>query len=230
MNLTENEIRLLTAIRDSEYHSSDGSKDAIVGTPIWVNCIWDFAGKKLFPGVMASLSKKGLVKTSELIDRRRKSIHDGECCWITSKGWDALELSLKLKETAMTEATETVTETTETPKAPKAKRAPRKKAVTADDLAKAVKKSAARVAKANAPAPKAKKVAKKAAKPAKKSAATRTVRVGKLHKISSEGLRAESRRKTTYDAIKNGMDIANFSGDRGDLDKLIRTGKVEVRA
>lgn len=69
MNITAMERKLLLAIRDSEYNDSDNKL-----SPVWVNCLWGFEGKRHFPGVMSSLSKKGLAGT------------DGECCWLTARG------------------------------------------------------------------------------------------------------------------------------------------------
>lgn len=68
--ITDGERSLLIAIRDSEYH--DGSDP--VDDPVWVDCLWGWSDTTKFPGTMASLVKKGLVKTN------------GETCSITAAG------------------------------------------------------------------------------------------------------------------------------------------------
>jgi hypothetical protein len=71
MTLTDSEKKLIKAIGHSEFGNGQiCTKD----NPAWVDCIWGFEGKRLFAGVMASLSKKGLAET------------DGECCWLTEAG------------------------------------------------------------------------------------------------------------------------------------------------
>lgn len=72
--LTENERGLLLAIRHSDYH--DGRDP--VGNPVWVETSCEGYGTSA-GGVMASLTTKGLAGT------------DGEACWITQAGIDALD-------------------------------------------------------------------------------------------------------------------------------------------
>lgn len=72
INITANERKLILAIRDSEYNGDGGL------APVWVNCMWGWYGKRIFSGVMSSLVKKGLAGS------------DGECCWLTKKGLDAV--------------------------------------------------------------------------------------------------------------------------------------------
>lgn len=74
MNVTENELDLLRAIRDSEYH--DGRDP--VDDDVWVDCLHGWSDTRKFPGTMASLIKKGLART------------DGECCSLTQAGFDAV--------------------------------------------------------------------------------------------------------------------------------------------
>ena len=74
MNITTNERELLTAIRDNEFQ--DGRD--VIDNPVWVDCIGGWADTAKFGGVMASLTKKDLAGT------------DGECCWITQAGFDAI--------------------------------------------------------------------------------------------------------------------------------------------
>ena len=69
MKITENEKGLLLAIVTSEY--GDFATDAV-----WVNCLWGWSETRKFPGVMASLVRKGLAKT------------DGETCRLTDAGAD----------------------------------------------------------------------------------------------------------------------------------------------
>ena len=71
-NMTMNEWKLLTAIRDSEFH--DGRDP--VDSHTWVDCL-KFDSRS-HAGTMSSLSKKDLAYT------------DGETCWITQKGFDAI--------------------------------------------------------------------------------------------------------------------------------------------
>jgi hypothetical protein len=66
--LTEKESALLVAIYKSEFN------DATHKAWVWVDCLWGFESKKLFGGVMASLTKKELVLT------------DGEVCCLTDAG------------------------------------------------------------------------------------------------------------------------------------------------
>lgn len=77
MQVTENERALLIAIRDNEFHDGDDPIDS----PVWVNCIWGWEGTRKYAGTMASLTKKGLART------------DGECCWVTQAGFDAVKES-----------------------------------------------------------------------------------------------------------------------------------------
>ena len=71
--ITTNERNLLTAIRDSEYH--DGRNP--VDSPTWVDCV--IFDSRAHAGTMSSLSKKDLAYS------------DGETCWITQKGFDAIK-------------------------------------------------------------------------------------------------------------------------------------------
>jgi hypothetical protein len=73
--LTANEINLLAAILRNEFH--DGCPP--VDNPIWVDCIDGWSDTAKFGGVMASLTKKGLAGT------------DGESCWISQAGFDAIQ-------------------------------------------------------------------------------------------------------------------------------------------
>ena len=74
MKITTNERGLLEAIRDSE----DGEKATPIGQLVWVNCLWGWEGTRKFPGVMASLQKKGLAVT------------DGEAVRLTYEGFRAV--------------------------------------------------------------------------------------------------------------------------------------------
>jgi hypothetical protein len=74
MNLTEKEIDLLTAMRDSEYH--DGRHPVEGAT--WVDCLRVSFPASGIGGVMASLTQKGLAWT------------DGEACSVTQEGFDAI--------------------------------------------------------------------------------------------------------------------------------------------
>jgi hypothetical protein len=67
VKITENEKGLLIAIVTSEY--GDWATD-----DVWVNCLWGWSETRKFPGVMASLVRKGLAKS------------DGECCCLTDAG------------------------------------------------------------------------------------------------------------------------------------------------
>jgi len=78
-NLTENELKLMLAIRDSEYNDDGAMETPRRSSPVWVNCIWGFEGKKKFGGVMGSLSTKGLA------------VSDGETCHLTKAGLDLIE-------------------------------------------------------------------------------------------------------------------------------------------
>jgi hypothetical protein len=50
----------------------------------------------------------------------------------------------------------------------------------------------------------------------------------KLFKASAAGLRDGSRRRKSFDSIRDGMLRANYKGDRSDLDKMIRNGQVRA--
>lgn len=67
--MTNKEAKLLSQIITSEYH--DGM--AVVGHPVWVDCVCDGLGASA-GGVMASLVAKGWAQT------------DGEACWVTQAG------------------------------------------------------------------------------------------------------------------------------------------------
>jgi hypothetical protein len=69
MKVTENEVDLLVAIRDSEYNDNDTCLN-----PVWLNCVWGFSGSKRFSGTSSSLVKKGLIVT------------DTDTCWLTPEG------------------------------------------------------------------------------------------------------------------------------------------------
>lgn len=78
MTITENERKLMIAIRDSEYQEYDPDDPESGKDRVWVDCMWGFEGKKKFGGVMASLSVKGFAGT------------DGETCWLTDAGLAAI--------------------------------------------------------------------------------------------------------------------------------------------
>ena len=64
--MTEKERAVLTAVRDSDYHDSQDP----VGNPVWSNCLAPahvgdtHVSTRAFPGVVASLAKKGWVVCS----------------------------------------------------------------------------------------------------------------------------------------------------------------------
>jgi hypothetical protein len=72
ITITKGERSLLAAIRDSEFH--DGNDP--VGNYVWVDYLDGWSDTRKFPGTMASLAKKGLVKTN------------GETCALTQAGFD----------------------------------------------------------------------------------------------------------------------------------------------
>ena len=86
IELTENERRMLVAIRDSEYHSSAGEDR--VDEAIWSDTTMDTAEGFGMPrpthgGICASLKKKGLAMFQQDCD--------GEVIWITRAGYDAIQ-------------------------------------------------------------------------------------------------------------------------------------------
>jgi len=86
MTITDQEFKLLRSINNSEYHSAEPDAEKRAQEPVWVDCIWAFEGRRAFSGVMSSLSKKGLAKT------------DGECCWLTPKGFAVLQGAVVMNE------------------------------------------------------------------------------------------------------------------------------------
>jgi hypothetical protein len=108
-NLTENEIKVLRAILKSEY--MDGT-DHPVGHIVWSFSCNPFADKKTFPGVCASLSKKGLVG----FENCGGGIRGGEnVMWITQDGMDVLnEIDAKTKAEQPAECKEKMKETSST--------------------------------------------------------------------------------------------------------------------
>ena len=82
--MTALERRLLTQIRDSEYH--DGSDP--VDHEVWRSIACEgFKGKQV-NGVLSSLAKKGWAKTQE--DGKDEEGRDESVVWITRAGFDAL--------------------------------------------------------------------------------------------------------------------------------------------
>ena len=79
IKLTENELKLMLAIRDSEYNDDGAFATPRTSSPVWVSCMWGFEGKKKFGGVMASLSNKGLAWS------------DGETCGLSDAGLALIE-------------------------------------------------------------------------------------------------------------------------------------------
>ncbi len=49
----------------------------------------------------------------------------------------------------------------------------------------------------------------------------------RLFRVTSLGMQEKSRRKETYESIVDGMLLADFKGDKGDLAKLLRNGQVK---
>jgi len=76
-NLTANEMEALKAIFECEYHDGCAPEQRI-NNAVYVWACNPFRSQRSFSGTMASLSKKGLANT------------DGECCWITRAGFEAL--------------------------------------------------------------------------------------------------------------------------------------------
>ena len=85
MNTTANEMLMLRAIFDSEFHSLSGA--GRIGYPVWSDCTQDsklLAGmsRAARGGVASSLGKKGLAGFQQDAD--------GDICWITAAGFEAL--------------------------------------------------------------------------------------------------------------------------------------------
>ena len=76
-NLTAKELEALTAIFECEYHN-ECAPEKRINNPVYTWACNPFRTLRSFSGIMASLAKKGLAGT------------DGECCWITRAGFEAL--------------------------------------------------------------------------------------------------------------------------------------------
>jgi hypothetical protein len=76
--VTANELALLEAIYNSEFHDGISGAGRIKNS-VWLDCIWGFSGTPKFGGIMSSLSKKGLASSYE------------DVCWITALGYDVLQ-------------------------------------------------------------------------------------------------------------------------------------------
>jgi len=77
--LTTLEVQGLQGILDSEFH--DGNDP--IKNPVWTWSANPFGNKKTFSGVVSSLVKKGLVKSS--------GYDKDDVIYITQAGWDALQ-------------------------------------------------------------------------------------------------------------------------------------------
>ena len=85
MNTTANEMLMLRAIFESEFHATFGA--ARIGEPVWSDCTQDSKllremSRAARGGVCSSLSQKGLAGFQQDAD--------GDICWITAAGFDAL--------------------------------------------------------------------------------------------------------------------------------------------
>ena len=54
------------------------------------------------------------------------------------------------------------------------------------------------------------------------------VRADRLFRVTSDGMHTTSRRMETYKSIVDGMPLADFKGNKGDLTKLLKNGQVRL--
>lgn len=88
--ITANERKALEAIRDSEYQSGSARED-VVGHAVWTSYCNPFSNRKTFSGVIASLSKKGMVICGgSTADANYEAGCDGTTLALTEAGFDAL--------------------------------------------------------------------------------------------------------------------------------------------
>jgi len=89
MNLTNNELLALRAIFNSEYQGGD-SPECVVNNQVWTSYCNPFNSKRTFSGVIASLVKKGLVKTGgSSADANHAAGCDGTTLALTLDGYNA---------------------------------------------------------------------------------------------------------------------------------------------
>lgn len=83
IKLTQNEIKALQGILDSDY--MDGATEAkdVVGRPVWSWSANNFDSKRTYSGVVSSLVKKGLAVCSDMGT-------EDACIHMTQEGFDAL--------------------------------------------------------------------------------------------------------------------------------------------
>jgi hypothetical protein len=80
INLTENEIKVIAAIINSDYQDDNNP----VNNPVWSFSCNPFENKKTLSGVVASLSKKGLVNSG--------GTGQNACITLLQAGMDAYNL------------------------------------------------------------------------------------------------------------------------------------------
>lgn len=85
--LTDNERIALRAILESEYQNGESRED-VVEHAVWTSYCNPFSSKRTFSGVVASLVKKGLVKTGgSTADANYDAGCDGTTLRLTDAGY-----------------------------------------------------------------------------------------------------------------------------------------------
>lgn len=103
MNVTNNELLVLQAILNSEYQNGSTEAKHVVLQQVWTDYINPFDKLNTLPGVVASLSKKGLVGVYK--GTTKVTGNDPSRIWLTQAGFDIVGVKPVQEETA--HATET---------------------------------------------------------------------------------------------------------------------------